>query len=75
MAHQRLTASSPPSSTSVAIIGAGSVGSTIAYALILGKVSSEIILVDVDEARCQGQVDDLSDAQFVSNTRIKTGTV
>jgi L-lactate dehydrogenase len=39
----------------VAIIGgAGSVGSTVAYSLILRRVATEIILVDIDEKRLEG---------------------
>lgn len=60
----------------IAIIGSGSVGSTSAYALILKKIAAHIILVDVDEARCRGEVLDLSDAlSFCDGTNtITTGT-
>jgi len=57
----------------VAIIGAGSVGATIAYALLLKKMSSEIVLVDIVEETARGQVLDLSDAGFVTSTRIRQG--
>jgi len=46
----------------IAIIGAGTVGSTIAYALLLKNIGSEIMLVDIDEQRCKGEILDLSDA-------------
>lgn len=46
----------------IAIIGAGSVGSTTAYALMLKNVVAEICLVDIDEKRCRGEIDDLVDA-------------
>ncbi|KAJ3144779.1 hypothetical protein HDU86_001497 [Geranomyces michiganensis] len=60
---------------SVAIIGGGgSVGATAAYALLLRRVASEIVLVDLDQARCEAQVLDLSDAAFLSDTSIRTGT-
>src|SRR4051812_47442907 len=58
----------------VAIIGAGSVGATIAYALLLQKISSEIVLVDIVEETARGQVLDLSDAGFVTSTRIRQGS-
>jgi len=59
----------------IAIIGgAGSVGATTAYAILLKGIASEILLVDVDEKRCEAQVLDLSDAAFVSCTKIRTGT-
>jgi len=57
----------------VAIIGAGSVGATIAYALLLQKISSEIVLVDIVEETARGQVLDLSDAGFVTSARIRQG--
>lgn len=48
--------------STIAIIGAGSVGTTTAYALILNNINAEIILIDIDETRCIGEVLDLSDA-------------
>jgi hypothetical protein len=62
-----------PSSSKIAIIGAGSVGAAIANSLLLGKVVAEVILVDIDPAICHAQVLDLSDAEFLSNVRIKQG--
>jgi L-lactate dehydrogenase len=59
----------------IAIIGAGSVGSTCAYALLLQRISSEVLLVDTDNARLQAQVRDLSDAAFLSNTKIRSSTL
>lgn len=58
---------------SIAIIGAGSVGSAIAYSLLLRQVVADIILVDIDHNLCQAQVQDLSDATFLSNVRIRAG--
>ncbi|CAJ0833962.1 8352_t:CDS:2, partial [Entrophospora sp. SA101] len=58
----------------VAIIGAGSVGATIAFALLIQKISSEILLVDVVEDTVKGQVLDLSDANFISSTQVRGGT-
>lgn len=46
----------------IAIIGAGSVGSTTAYALMLKNIAAEIMLVDIDCTRCMGEVLDLEDA-------------
>lgn len=48
--------------TKIAIIGAGAVGTATAYALILKNSAAEILLVDVDEKRCMGEILDLSDA-------------
>jgi L-lactate dehydrogenase len=59
----------------IAIIGAGIVGSTTAYALILKKITAEIILVDIDETRCHGEILDLSDAiSFNSTSMVRAGT-
>ena len=53
----------------IAIIGgAGNVGSAVAYALMLRNLVAEIMLVDVDEQRVIGQVNDLSDALTFSRT-------
>ena len=62
------------SSGSIAIIGAGSVGAAIAYSLLLRQVVADIILVDINHEYCQAQVEDLSDATFLSNVRIRQGT-
>jgi L-lactate dehydrogenase len=48
--------------TKIAIIGAGAVGTSIAYALILKNIGAEIMLVDINTQRCTGEILDLSDA-------------
>ncbi|OZJ06751.1 hypothetical protein BZG36_00428 [Bifiguratus adelaidae] len=58
----------------VAIIGAGSVGATIAYACLLRKVCSEILLVDIAPEIVNGQVLDLADAAFLSSTVVRGAT-
>lgn len=60
---------------SIAVIGAGSVGSAIAYSLLLRQVVADIILVDIDHELCDAQVQDLSDATFLSNVRIRQGSL
>lgn len=52
----------------IAIIGAGIVGSTTAYTLMLRNVASEIILIDIQDIKCKGEVDDLSDTLSFSQT-------
>lgn len=60
----------------IAIIGAGSVGTTTAYALILKNTPAEIMLVDVNEVRCRGEILDLSDAlPFSETTHVYAGTM
>lgn len=59
----------------IAIIGAGSVGATTAYAILLKKIIAEIILVDIDEVRCLGEILDLSDARAIDGlSKIRGGT-
>ncbi len=59
----------------IAIIGAGSVGSTTAYALMLKDVVAELILVDINEQRCRGEILDLADALPLCKTsKIRTGS-
>jgi L-lactate dehydrogenase len=52
----------------VAIVGAGLVGSTTAYALLLSGLVAEIVLIDKDMALAEGQVHDLRDAELYSHT-------
>jgi L-lactate dehydrogenase len=58
----------------VAIVGTGFVGSTTAYALLLSRTPAEIVLIDRDERRADGHVQDLRDAEVFSHTtRVVTG--
>jgi L-lactate dehydrogenase len=52
----------------VAIVGAGFVGSTTAYALMLSGIAAEIVLIDRDHRRAEGHVNDLLDAEVFSHT-------
>jgi L-lactate dehydrogenase len=63
------------SSHTIAIIGAGSVGSTIAHTLLLRRVVGDLILVDIDATLCRAQVEDLSDGTFLANVRVRQGTL
>lgn len=52
---------SPGSSVhKIAIIGAGKVGTTFAYALMLSGLAGEIVLMDKDKKRADGEVMDLN---------------
>ncbi len=46
----------------VGVVGAGQVGSTAAYAMVMSGVGREIVLVDVSRERAQAQADDISHA-------------
>jgi L-lactate dehydrogenase len=60
----------------IAIIGTGDVGTTAAYALILQNINAEIILADINEIRCRGEVLDLSDAlALCQQSRVRSGTI
>lgn len=48
------------SGTKVAIVGAGYVGTTFAYSLMISSLVSEIILIDTDKDRAEGEAMDLS---------------
>jgi L-lactate dehydrogenase len=48
--------------TKVAIIGAGNVGATFAYALLQSGMASEIVLIDANRARAEGEAMDLNHA-------------
>ena len=51
----------------IAIVGAGFVGSTTAYALLHSGMAAEIVLIDRDRRRAEGHVQDLRDAEVFSN--------
>lgn len=62
--------------TKIAVIGAGAVGSTTVYALMLRNIPAEIHLVDVNEERCKGEVFDLTDAlSFSATSKIKSSSL
>lgn len=59
----------------IAIIGAGAVGAATAYAIMWKNIAAEILLVDIDEKRCIGEVYDLSDAiPFCCTSMISRGS-
>ena len=51
-----------PTATRVAVVGAGHVGATFAYALLLSGLAAEIVLVDRDGERAEGEAMDLAHA-------------
>ena len=46
-------------SSKITIIGAGQVGSTIAFALTLKQLASEIVLIDIAKDRAMGEAMDI----------------
>lgn len=58
----------------VVIVGAGQVGSTFAYALVISGLSTNIVLIDQDVERAKGHVMDLSHGlSFVRPSKISVG--
>ena len=59
----------------ISIIGAGYVGSTIAYTLMLSGLVSNIVLIDKNEDKSEGEVMDLKHGiPFLSPVTISNGT-
>lgn len=56
--------------TKIAIIGVGAVGASTAYALVLRNIPAEILLIDVDTDRTEGEAMDLADALSFSDASI-----
>src|SRR5919202_479321 len=58
----------------VVVVGAGNVGSTFAYALLLSGLAAEIVLVDANRERAEGEAMDLNHAVPLSHpTRVWAG--
>jgi L-lactate dehydrogenase len=64
----------PVSPSRVAVVGAGNVGASFAYALLFTGLASEIVLIDVNRARAEGEAMDLNHAvPFTYPTRVWAG--
>ena len=58
----------------VGVVGAGMVGSSAAYAVVLLAAASEVVLVDVNEKLADAQAEDILHAgPFLSPTRVSAG--
>ncbi|MBI5572274.1 MAG: L-lactate dehydrogenase [Desulfomonile tiedjei] len=58
----------------VGVVGAGLVGSTSAYALVMTGVGSHIVLVDKNRARAEAEANDIFHAvPFAHRTRVNSG--
>ncbi len=61
-------------STRVAVVGVGNVGTTFAYALLLSGLAAEIVLIDANQAKAEGEAMDLNHAvPFAHPTRVWAG--
>lgn len=54
-------------SSKITVIGAGSVGSTIAYTLSNGDIASEIVLIDINKEKVAGEVMDIAQGTCFRN--------
>ncbi len=60
--------------TRVAVVGLGNVGATFAYALLLSGLAAEIVLIDVNRAKAEGEAMDLNHTvPFTHPTRVWAG--
>jgi L-lactate dehydrogenase len=57
MAEQPIEEAHP---TRIAVVGVGNVGATFAYALLLSGLAREIVLIDANQARAEGEAMDLN---------------
>jgi len=58
----------------VAVVGMGNVGATFAYSLLLSGLAAEIVLIDVNRAKAEGEAMDLNHTEpFAHPTRILAG--
>lgn len=64
-----------PHPVRVAIIGTGNVGATFAYALLISGLATEIVLIDANQAKAEGEAMDLTHAvPLTQPTRVWAGT-
>jgi L-lactate dehydrogenase len=62
--------------TRVAVVGAGAVGSTFAFGLLLSGLAAEIVLVDANERKAEGEAMDLLHAvPFARTARVWSGSL
>eukprot|EP01025_Chloroclados_australasicus_P016380 TRINITY_DN18190_c0_g1_i1.p1 TRINITY_DN18190_c0_g1~~TRINITY_DN18190_c0_g1_i1.p1 ORF type:complete len:220 (-),score=32.76 TRINITY_DN18190_c0_g1_i1:77-736(-) len=61
--------------TSLAIVGAGSVGTAIASAVIRAGVVSDLLMNDLNADRLMGEVLDLSDAAFLHDCKVRAASL
>lgn len=63
-----------PDRRKIAVVGAGSVGASAAYAIVLSGLVNELVLVDIDRQRAEGEAMDLAHgASFVKPISIYAG--
>jgi L-lactate dehydrogenase len=64
----------PSHPSRVAVVGVGNVGASFAYAVVLSGLASELVLIDQDERRAEGEAMDLAHAvPFTKPIRVWAG--
>ncbi|MBO8128057.1 MAG: L-lactate dehydrogenase [Peptococcaceae bacterium] len=58
----------------IVVIGAGAVGATVGYTLMVSKMVTELVFIDIDKARAEGEAMDISDGTpFTGPIKIYAG--
>lgn len=58
----------------IAVVGAGNVGASFAYALLLSGLAAEIVLIDANRAKAEGEAMDLAQsAPFAPSVKVRAG--
>jgi len=69
-----LSVSACPHASKIAVVGTGFVGSSFAYSLMIHGTVSEVVLIDVDKKRAEGEAMDLNHGvSFVQPVRVWAG--
>ena len=64
----------PVAGRKIAVVGVGSVGASAAYAMVISGLVSELVLVDLDRDRAEGEAMDMAhSASFIKPIRIYAG--
>ncbi|HOV81020.1 MAG TPA: L-lactate dehydrogenase [Bacillota bacterium] len=59
----------------IAVVGAGAVGASVAFALAVSGLAAELVLVDVNRAKAEGEAMDIAHAAaFIKPVKIYAGT-
>ena len=62
--------------TKIAVVGAGFVGSSFAYALLLSGLAAEIVVIDANRAKAEGEAMDLQHSvPFAPSVKVRVGEI
>lgn len=65
----------PATNRKIAVVGTGSVGASVAYALMIAGLPTELVLVDSNQAKAEGEAMDLAHAAaFIKPIKIYNGS-